>query len=194
MSTCVNINLPVDRYMSDTRTQILDTAENFIRRGGYNDCSFREIAAEVGIKSASVHHHFPTKQDLAAAVARRYTENFLASLDEKSSNKATPKKEIVRYCGLFRKAFAAGGRACLCGILSSEAALLPELVQLEVIAFTEANVDWLKKIFMVDQPSSVARQKAKFVYSALQGAMGVSALKKDVNWLNDVTDSILSYC
>lgn len=28
---------------------------------GYNGLSFRELAKEVGIKSASIHYHFPTK-------------------------------------------------------------------------------------------------------------------------------------
>ena len=39
--------------------------------------SFRDLAAEIGIKSASVHHHFPTKAGMAAAVARRCGERLL---------------------------------------------------------------------------------------------------------------------
>ena len=36
--------------------------------------SFRELAADVGVKSSSVHYHFPTKEALAAAVIRRWAE------------------------------------------------------------------------------------------------------------------------
>ncbi|WP_157628311.1 helix-turn-helix domain-containing protein, partial [Ensifer sp. BR816] len=46
----------------------MDAAEERIRRAGYSGFSFREIAADVGVKSASVHYHFPTKERLAAAV------------------------------------------------------------------------------------------------------------------------------
>ncbi len=56
--------------------QILDAAERMARTGGYNAFSFREIAKEVGIKAASVHYHFPGKQDLGAAIAKRYTDRF----------------------------------------------------------------------------------------------------------------------
>lgn len=175
--------------MSDTRTQILDTAEEFIRRGGYNDCSFREIASAVGIKSASVHHHFPAKQDLAAAVALRYAENFLAILGQPLPAGATSTGEIVRYCALFRSAFVAGGRACLCGILSSEAALLPDLVKSQVAAFAQANVAWLEKLF-AGEGVETARRKARFIYSTMQGAMAASALNQDVRWLDDVTECI----
>ncbi len=175
--------------MSDTRTLILDTAEKFIRRGGYNDCSFREIATAVGIKSASVHHHFPTKQDLAAAVALRYAENFLATLGQALPAGATPQDGMARYCALFRSAFMDGGRACLCGILSNEAALLPEQVRAEVAAFAEANVAWLGNLFAGEDLES-ARRKARFIYSAMQGAMAASALNQDVRWLDDVTECV----
>ena len=175
--------------MSDTRTLILDTAEKFIRRGGYNDCSFREIATAVGIKSASVHHHFPAKQDLAAAVALRYAENFLATLGQPLPVGATPKGEIARYGALFRSAFVGGGRACLCGILSNEAALLPERVRSEVAAFAQANVAWLEKLFAGEE-AETARRKARFIYSAMQGAMAASALHQDVRWLDDVTECV----
>ncbi|HJY50709.1 MAG TPA: TetR/AcrR family transcriptional regulator [Stellaceae bacterium] len=45
---------------------------------GYGGFSFRDLAAEISIKSASVHHHFPTKATMTAAVARRYGDRFLA--------------------------------------------------------------------------------------------------------------------
>ena len=32
-----------------------------MRRGGFHGFSFRDLAADVGIKSASVHYHFPIK-------------------------------------------------------------------------------------------------------------------------------------
>ena len=54
--------------MRDVKTAILDAAERRMQIGGFGGFSFREIAADVGIKSSSVHYHFPTKENLAAAV------------------------------------------------------------------------------------------------------------------------------
>ena len=51
--------------------EILEVAERHMRAGGFDAVSFRDIAAEVGIKSASVHYHFPQKADLGAAVVQR---------------------------------------------------------------------------------------------------------------------------
>ncbi|WP_457154700.1 TetR/AcrR family transcriptional regulator, partial [Mesorhizobium sp. P5_C1] len=47
-----------------TSDQILSSARNFIVSGGYNGFSYADIAEVVGIRKASIHHHFPSKVDL----------------------------------------------------------------------------------------------------------------------------------
>jgi TetR/AcrR family transcriptional repressor of nem operon len=42
--------------VSDVKTAIMDAAERRMQRGGFGGFSFREIAADVGIKSSSVHY------------------------------------------------------------------------------------------------------------------------------------------
>jgi TetR/AcrR family transcriptional regulator, transcriptional repressor for nem operon len=66
--------------MSETAERLMDLAEARMREAGYRGFSFRALAAEIGIKSASVYHHFPTKAQMAAAVARRYGERFFAAV------------------------------------------------------------------------------------------------------------------
>jgi TetR/AcrR family transcriptional repressor of nem operon len=62
-----------------TAERLIDLAEAHIRNARYGGFSFRDLGAEIGIKSASVHHHFPTKASMAAAVARRYGDRFFAA-------------------------------------------------------------------------------------------------------------------
>src|SRR5262249_51075008 len=68
--------------MSEAATEIMDAAERRMRIGGFNGFSFREIAADVGVKSSSVHYHFPTKEKLAAAVIHRYTDEVAELIDQ----------------------------------------------------------------------------------------------------------------
>ena len=49
--------------MNEIVAAIMDAAERRMRIGGFNGFSFREIAADVGVKSSSVHYHFPTKEN-----------------------------------------------------------------------------------------------------------------------------------
>src|ERR1700750_2772650 len=78
--------------ISDVKTAIMDAAERRIRLGGFGGFSFREIAADVGVKSSSVHYHFPTKEDLAAAVVRRYEDWVLEQIDKGLARNPDPVK------------------------------------------------------------------------------------------------------
>ena len=61
--------------MSETAERLMELAEARIRGAGYRGFSLRDLAAEIGIKSAGVRHHFPI--GAGVAVARRYRERFL---------------------------------------------------------------------------------------------------------------------
>lgn len=66
--------------MNDTRTKILDVAEDLIQRVGLNAMSYQHISDSVGIRKASIHHHFPKKENLVDELLRRcqvsYGENY----------------------------------------------------------------------------------------------------------------------
>lgn len=175
--------------MTDTRTHILNIAERLIRAGGYNNCSFREIASEIGIKSASVHHHFPAKEDLAVAVVRRYAEAFFLTLGNAADATLSPEEKIAKFGALFVSAYKASALGCLCGVLASEADLLPASVQKEVVAFVDANLRWLELALSSSnrKPTIIIRQKARLIYTALEGAIAVAKLKNDQLWLDDVS-------
>jgi TetR/AcrR family transcriptional regulator, transcriptional repressor for nem operon len=108
--------------VNETAQRLMDLAEAHIRHAGYRGFSFRDLAAELGIKSASVHHHFPTKASLAAAVVRRYGDRFLATVA--SPPNETGDDAISAYRSGFRKALERDGRMCLCGVLGAEAGVL----------------------------------------------------------------------
>ncbi|GAA1293995.1 TetR/AcrR family transcriptional regulator [Streptomyces javensis] len=58
----------------DTRTQILDAAEQLFAEHGFRGTSIRAVTKLAGANLAAVGYHFGTKADLLAAVARRVIE------------------------------------------------------------------------------------------------------------------------
>ena len=72
--------------MSETVDGLLDAAEIAMRSRGYHGVSFRELADDVGIKSASVHYYFPQKEDLTVALVTRYSKTFFADLDKRAGS------------------------------------------------------------------------------------------------------------
>src|SRR5215467_10864139 len=95
------------------REAILEAARRTAQAHGYGGLNFRDIGAEVGIKAASIYHHFPSKADLGAAVAKRYWENTAANLDSLFAVSGDPKKALKAYPRLFRRSLEEDNRLCL---------------------------------------------------------------------------------
>ncbi|MBB1349374.1 MULTISPECIES: TetR/AcrR family transcriptional regulator [unclassified Pseudoalteromonas] len=165
---------------------LLKAAENKVRLGGYSNFSFRELACEVGIKSASVHYHFATKADLGAELAHQYTDSFLAALGEPSELKANGKNPIDVYTQLFRRALVTDKKMCLCGLLGAESDSLPDKVRLEVKRFFNQNLTWLSAAHLANgepNPDQAAIQTV----SLLEGAMMISKTLDDNSYFELAT-------
>jgi TetR/AcrR family transcriptional regulator, transcriptional repressor for nem operon len=149
--------------LSETAERLMDLAEVHIRHRGYGGFSFRELAAEIGIKSASVHHHFPTKAAMAAAVARRYRDRFLAAVAAQPNERA--EDAIAAYRSAFREALDRDGQMCLCGVLGAEAGALSPDVAGEILSFFRRCIDDLSR--RIGGPDAEAR--AFHVMATLEG-------------------------
>ena len=115
----------------------MDAAERRMQLGGFGGFSFREIAADVGIKSSSVHYHFPTKEDLAAAVIRRWAEETSKFIDEELQKRGLAESDtaLVGFSqGTMMSLYVGLRRAKpLAGILGYSGRLLaPELLATEL--------------------------------------------------------------
>lgn len=160
--------------------EILDVAERLARAGGYGGFSFRDLAKAVGIKSASVHYHFPGKADLGVALTRRYTDRFLERLGDPASG--NPSGRIRDYVAAFRKSLVEDGLMCLCGLFGAEIDDLPSGVAEETRRFFERNRDWLITVLERDPDllDAEARERAALdLIARLQGAMILSRSLSD---------------
>ena len=154
-----------------------------VQAHGYNALSFREIGKEVGISSASVHHYFPTKGDLAAALARRYTEDGAVLLSDILVTSQSAAQCIDRYTDIFRAALLNENRMCLCGIMGAEYDDLPAKAREEVDKFVEANIVWLAQVLALKKPSPKkrdVRDHAMAVFAAVEGAQLVARGSGDI--------------
>jgi len=166
--------------MSDMKTAIMDAAERRIQAGGFGGFSFREIAADVGIKSSSVHYHFPTKEDLGAEVVSRWAGRALKHVDEIFEKDPDP---VRAWTKLFRGTAFSRDHICPCTVLAASSHDLPEKVAMEVKRFFKQCHEKL-----VDQGLSEA--KAAEVFSTLVGALVVANALRDAAEYDRATKSL----
>lgn len=160
-----------------TYDKLLDAAQELVQRNGFNAFSYGNLSESVGIKTASIHYHFPSKEDLGEALARRYRERFGAVLKQIESENDDAEIRIEQYTQQFLQTLKPGGKICLCGMLASDYATLPERVRKEVRSFFSENEAWLTRILKQGKKGGVfefksnARDVAMTFFSTLEGAM-----------------------
>jgi TetR/AcrR family transcriptional regulator, transcriptional repressor for nem operon len=179
-----------------TADAILDAAERMTQALGYNGVSFRDLAAAVGIKSASVHYHFPTKGALAAAVARRYTDRLVSLLETIDVRSRDPKQALAPYVAIFRSTLEQDGRMCLCGMLAAETDAIPQEVQVEVQRFVKLNVQWISSAIARASGAAATsvrvREHAMAVFAALEGAMLVARATGQISTFDAIAAKALN--
>ena len=83
----------------ETRTMVLDVAQEFVQTRGFNAFSFRDVAERVGIKTASIHYYFPTKAELCRALSRgrRPTGSSRVGGDRYRGDRTAAKVDTIRF-------------------------------------------------------------------------------------------------
>ena len=153
--------------MSKVSEQLLDAAESRIRTAGFHAVSFRDLAGDLGIKSASVHYHFPKKEDLGVAVIERYAKTFF---DAYAARTMAGEDPVTVFVDLYRQALARTKTACLCGVMGAETLGLPEPVREALRAFLRKNI-WTLSEALEQREVAEPEVRATEAVASLQGAM-----------------------
>lgn len=135
--------------------------------------SFRTLADEVGVKSSSVHYHFPTKDDLAEAVIRSYTRAFSDALDGIDRRESSLVEKIDAFNELFADVVSHDD-ICLCGMMAAEVSSLNDSAKAALKGFFSTSEEWLKSVFQshaeeLKSPLS-AEELARIFLAGLEGA------------------------
>ena len=123
-----------------TREAIIELADGYMRERGFNAFSFMDISHEVGIKTASIHYHFPTKTDLGVAIIREHiqrVEDFKKEVAGLSSI-----KKISRFLSIYSKA-RSENKVCLAGSLTTDLNTVDDAMKAELKLFAGNVLDWL---------------------------------------------------
>ena len=128
----------------DTREQILAQAEHLARSRGYDAFSYADLAERVGIRKASIHHHFAKKADLGQELMARYRERFLEALADVAKRKAKAGDRLAAYLDLYRAALSDGQTLCLCVAFSAGRDSLTEPTLVALDRCHRESLAWLE--------------------------------------------------
>jgi TetR/AcrR family transcriptional repressor of nem operon len=174
------------------RDEIVASALELAQTIGIESFSYADVAQKVGIKSASIHHHFRFKDDLVAELLRRYRVEFNARASE-LARIANAEDRLHAYAILFAQV-AGQGRMCLCGMSAAEWSSIGAEGQREVTAFLDEQRDWLRTTLVegidqaVFQTDLEVDTHAELLLVALEGTLLLARARNETPSATDVMD------
>lgn len=133
---------------SNTYFEILSCARSLIVAGGYSGFSYADISEFVGIRKASIHHHFPTKVDLVRTLVAQYRQEAEAGIAYLAQSYPDPVDQLRAYIGYWLECIGDATRSyCVCALLATQIPVLPDEIVVEVRAHFQTLSAWLTSIF-----------------------------------------------
>lgn len=161
-----------------TADTILHYARSLIIAGGYNGFSYADISEVVGIRKASIHHHFPSKIDLVQTLLQRYRQDAMAGIGELERHNAHPADQLRAYTGYWAACISNPTSAfCVCALLATQIPVLPPEIVVEVQAHFRFLSGWLTSVLEKGAAdgslalTGTARSEAEGFMAAVHGAM-----------------------
>lgn len=167
--------------MRDTRAVLLAEAELLIRRRGFSGFSYADLSAEVGIRKASIHHHFPSKADLALALLAFFDARYDAAMAEIRDRVPDGLGRVRAYATLYLEGVEKG-LGCLCAAFAAELDSLPDPLRTALRRFFAKHVGWLEQVLTDGIADGSIRAdlapapQARLVVAALEGALMMERL------------------
>jgi TetR/AcrR family transcriptional repressor of nem operon len=182
----------------DTRQRILDSAQRLTQTRSFEGFSFQDIADEIGIRKASLYHHFESKDDVAVAMLQRAADWVTAQFKKVEGRE--PRERLEAYFDLFRQIHGKGERMCPGGSFAAVFGAVSSPVQASLHRFAKMHLDWLEEVvrdgvelgqFTIgdQRPRDVATQ----ISAGVQGALLVGRLTSDRHVISVMAEGIRRY-
>jgi TetR/AcrR family transcriptional regulator, transcriptional repressor for nem operon len=131
----------------DTKTALIDCAQNLIQRVGVNAMSYKHLSDAIGISKASIHYHFPKKEDLIVALLNRCCDTYDKMYNEIVESENSAMRKLYMLAELFEYNLR-NGKVCVVGMLSVEFESLGESAQQATAMAVKKSSKNYEKIFV----------------------------------------------
>jgi TetR/AcrR family transcriptional repressor of nem operon len=180
----------------NTQQKLIDSARYLIQTRGYNGFSYADVAEQVKVRKASIHHHFPSKSDLARAVVEESRALIVAQTRTLDGGAFDPEEQLRFYTGYWEKCIAdASAPFCVAGMLASELTTLPADLAENVRAHFRDLSNWLETVLTKGAQLGLfdlqgpARLEAESFMSIVYGAMLTARAYGEPKVFADIVES-----
>ncbi|GJM03529.1 MAG: TetR family transcriptional regulator [Rhodomicrobium sp.] len=183
------------RAPSDTRQNLIETANELIWLESYNSVSVDDICAKANVKKGSFYHFFPSKADLALATMEYCMQQTIADYDDIFSPRRHPIERLDQMADYLyekqEKMRIEHGQVCGCPFitLGSELAAKDEAIGEKVrdicakkLTYYESALRDLIAYKEID-PTTDVKLKAQEIFAFIVGQIILARIKNDLSFI-----------
>ena len=180
-----------------TADRLVESARALLVHRGYNGFSYADVAEAVGIRKASIHHHFPAKVDLVRSVMAAYRARIAGSLTQLAA--WPPAKQLQAYADHWAQCIRdESAPFCVAAMLAAELPTLPEPLAADVRRHFEQLSTWLTGVLAKGAKdgsfvlAASAAVEAESFLALVHGGMLAARAHGDVAVFESVTRAALT--
>lgn len=183
------------KIKNPTKTQALDLAKKYLQTLGFNGFSFQTIADSLGIKKASLHYYFSSKEEMGLALLDDYEEghkSWAAKVSELSAKEKLAKM-VKGFCSLSIK----HDMICPVGAFTSDFNSISPKLKNRLKEFHFLIRDWLVETIEQGKKEGSIKKSTDAVIAAdlflstLQGGVQVARVRGDQEGLRIMLQAML---
>ena len=161
----------------------MNAAQRMIEKRSYLGFSFQDIADEIGIRKASLYHHFPSKEALGEEVIREATRKFR---EWTGGMHYAADKKLKAYFLMYRNALHAGEGICPAGALAPGWDCISDDLRNAVRDLRSTQVKWLAGLLEELKPAEKQPARlAAYIFAVCQGGLVAARMTEDVADFDD---------
>ena len=187
MSTKSNTN--------NTKSQAMSVAREFLQTVGYGGFSFQNIADSLGIKKASLHYYFASKEDMGIALLQEYEDGHKAwALKVQDLPSKVKLEKMVKG---FKSLSAKNHMICPVGSFMMEFQNATPKMRKKILQFHFVVRDWLVEVMNQGKKEGTIKKSldsevaADLFLATLQGSVQVARIRGEEESLNKMLDLML---
>jgi len=182
----------------DTRTAIIDVAQDMVQRQSISGVSFQELANRIGIKKGSLYYHFESKDDLAIALLERAASEMKESFLRGEGK--SPTERLRYFLNIYLHHIVPSEKLCPGGAFVGEWGKLSEAVQVQVSRLINAQMVGVQKILAdgiasgeFNNHDNGVEELAQWVIACVQGALLTSRVSGNKSSFESTINIITQY-
>ena len=173
--------------MNDTKKKILELASSYTQERGFGGFSYLDLAEEIGIKAASIHYYFKSKDDLAAALVEYTHELHTLGFQNIEANNESPQENLEDVIKHFQN-YVENNKFCLCGMLVAELHSVSDRVAQCLDVYFNDFETWIARQFEAMGRKNPDKLAMCFL-STLEGSLLIARVRNNPKILRETLSS-----